>query len=409
MSESVRLLSIFGRRAAQRARVWPIMPGMDVDLIKSAPAPLESLLSADADCRPWPIDPARLARLALAEPTHARALEIKAHGAVGAGFSGKDADQALSAVGGMDSLIALALDLETYGNAFLERLTSGRKLAGLSRLPAWSMARKAGGGYRQRLWDGQKEVRRDFTEEQVLMIRQPTAQPGWYGVPTYAAASGLIGMLEAITAYNARFFGNHAVPDHIITVSGGSLADAQKDAMRRFFQTDFKGLENAHKTLFVALSEGQTLEIKPVAQGNDGRFIELYKAARETLPAAHGVPPRLLGIATPGGLGGLSEAREQMHMFEVFTLAPRRRLLLDALRADLGRLGARDVDLAPLDLTPPGQDIAALPQMVAAGIMTPDEARAWIDLPVTAEKSLDAPLAAALLAALGGRSDAAKD
>jgi hypothetical protein len=91
-----------------------------------------------------------------------------------------------------------------------------------------------------------------------------------------------------------------------------------------------------------------------------------------------------------------------MHMFEVFTLRPRRRLLLDALRADLAALGAAAVELAPVDLTPPGQDIAALPQMVAAGIMTPEEARAWIDLPVKAEKSLDAPLAAALLAALGG-------
>lgn len=374
---------------------------MDIDLIKSLPGIVETALAQDADCRPWPIPPARLAAMSLAEPTHARAIEIKAHGAVGGGFSGRDADKALAVLGGQQALVELAIDLETYGNAFLERVRAGRRLVGLKRLPAWSMSRRVGGGYRQRLWDGQKELRRDFTEEQVLMIRQPTAQPGWYGVPTWASAAGLIDMLEAIAAYNARFFSNHAVPDHIITVSGGTLSDAQKEALRRFFQTDFKGLENARKTLFVALSEGQTLEIKPVAQDNDGRFIELYKAARETLPAAHGVPPRLLGIATPGALGGLNEVATQMHMFEVFTLAPRRRLILDALRADLAALGAADVALAPIDLTPPGQDIAALPQMVAAGIMTPEEARAWIDLPVKAEKSIDAPLAAAMLAALG--------
>lgn len=369
--------------------------------MKSLPGIVEAALSADADCRPWPIAPARLAALSLAEPTHARAIEVKAHGAVGGGFAGAGADKALAAVGGMDGLVAIALDLETYGNAFLERVRSGKKLVGLTRLPAWSMARRVGGGFRQRLWDGQKELRRDFTEDQVLFIRQPTAQPGWYGVPSYASAAGLIDMLEAIAAYNARFFSNHAVPDHIITVSGGTLSDAQKEALKRFFKTDFKGLENARKTLFVALSEGQTLEIKPVAQENDGRFIELYKAARETLPAAHGVPPRLLGIATAGALGGLNEVASQMHMFEVFTLAPRRRLIMDALRPDLAALGAADVDIAPIDLTPPGQDIAALPQMVAAGVMTPEEARAWIDLPVKAEKSLDGALAARLLEALG--------
>ncbi len=376
-------------------------PAMDIDLVKSLPA-VASVLDQDADCRPWPILPSRLAALSLAEPTHARAIELKAHGVTGGGLTGTGADKALAALGGQQALTDIALDLETYGNAFLERVRAGQKLVGLQRLPAWSMSRRVGGGFRQRLWDGQKEIRRDFAEDQVLMIRMPTSQPGWYGVPTWAAAAGLIDMLEAIAAYNARFFQHHAVPDHIITVSGGTLSDAQKEALRRFFQTDFKGLENSRKTLFVALSEGQTLEIKPVAQDNDGRFIELYKAARETLPAAHGVPPRLLGLATPGALGGLSEAATQMHMFEVFTLRPRRRLLLDALRADLAALGAAAVELAPVDLTPPGQDIAALPQMVAAGIMTPEEARAWIDLPVKAEKSLDAPLAAALLAALGG-------
>ncbi|WP_043700671.1 phage portal protein [Tepidimonas taiwanensis] len=374
---------------------------MDIELLKSLPGILDAALSADADCRPWPIAPARLAALSLAEPTHARAIEVKAHGTVSGGFAGRDADKALALVGGMEGLIALAIDLETYGNAFVERVRVGKKPVGLRRLPAWSMSRRVGGGYRQRLWDGQQELRRDFAEDQVLMIRQPTAQPGWYGLPTWAAAAGLIDMLEAIAAYNARFFQNHAVPDHIITVSGGTLSDAQKEALRRFFQTDFKGLENARKTLFVALSEGQTLEIKPVAQDNDGRFIELYKAARETLPAAHGVPPRLLGIATPGALGGLNEVAAQMHLFEVFTLRPRRRLLIDALAADFAALGAADVALAPVDLTPPGQDIAALPQMVAAGIMTPDEARAWIDLPVKAEKSLDGALAARLLEALG--------
>jgi hypothetical protein len=115
------------------------------------------------------------------------------------------------------------------------------------------------------------------------------------------------------------------------------------------------------------------------------------------------VPPRLLGIATPGALGGLSEAREQMHMFECFTLAPRRRLLEAALAPALAEAGIRDARIVAPDLTPPGADLAALPQLVASGVMSVPEARAWIDLEKSAKaKALDrARLIAELLEAMG--------
>lgn len=388
---------------------------MEVRLIKSTlPPELWETASTLPGERPWPIAPARIAAWSMADATHARALRIKAEGVAGSGFAGRDAQAAMKLLGGQTALIEIALDLETYGNAFLERVVDKRgRLQGLRRLPAWSMARLESGGWRQRLWTGQQETRTDFAPDAILWIRQPTAQPGWYGVPDWAAAAGVIELLDAITRYNTRFFAHNAVPDHVVKHTGGALSDAQKEAIRDFFQTEFKGLSNARKTLFVSLPEGQTLDIQAVAQPNDGKFIELYKVGREVLPAAHGVPPRLLGIATPGALGGLSEAREQMHMFETFTLAPRRRLLIEALRPALGDAGLADIDLAAPDLTPPGADIQALPALVQAGIMTPDEARAWIDLPQLAAQlakgasaDLDADVAAALLAAMRAPSPA---
>ena len=385
------------------------MRGMDVSLIKSSLTPdLWEAASAGPGERPWPVAPARLAAWTAADATHARAIRVKAEGMAGAGFTGRGAEAALTLLGGQTALIELALDLETYGNAFLERVRDKRgRLQALRRLPAWSVHRLASGGFRQRLWDGQAEQKTDFPPEHILWVRQPTAQPGWYGLPDWAAAGSVIELLDAITRYNTRFFAHNAVPDHVVKHVGGSLSDAQKEAIKSFFHTEFKGLSNARKTLFVSLPEGQTLEIQPVAQPNDGKFIDLFKTAREVLPAAHGVPPRLLGIATPGALGGLSEAREQMHMFETFTLSPRRRLLMEALKPALAEAGVNDVELAAVDLTPPGADIQALPALVESGIMTPEEARAWIDLPElaatltkAAPHEIDTEVAVALLAAM---------
>ncbi|TCS70760.1 HK97 family phage portal protein [Sulfuritortus calidifontis] len=376
------------------------MRRMDVTLIKSSARQDADLLGAASDEYPWPIDPARIIGWTQAEPTHARALALKAEGIAGLGLT----DEAARRVLAHDELLAIALDLETYGNAFaaIARDRAGR-IARLDRLPAWSVRRTRAGGFRTRVWDGMKEIRADYAADRVIHIRLPSSLPGWYATPAWAAAAGVIELLDAITRYNTRFFEHNAVPDHVIKQTGGSLSDAQKSAIRDFFQTEFKGLSNARKTLFVSLAEGQTLDITPVAQPNDGKFIELYKTAREVLPAAHGVPPRLLGIATPGALGGLSEAREQMHMFELFTLAPRRRLLQAALAPALLEAGAQDAAIAPLDLTPPGEDIAAIPQLVAAGVMSVPEARAWIDLEKSAKvKDIErARIIASLLDAMG--------
>ncbi|MCL6619481.1 MAG: phage portal protein [Thermomonas hydrothermalis] len=373
---------------------------MDVTLIKSGARPEAELLGAAGDEYPWPIDPARIIGWTQAEPTHARALALKAEGIAGQGF----ADEAARGLVAHDELVALALDLETYGNAFAVKVRDRtNRIARIDRLPAWSVRRTRAGGFRTRVWDGLREIRADYSAEDVIHIRLPSALPGWYATPAWAAASYVIELLDAITRYNTRFFEHNAVPDHVIKQSGGSLSDAQKAAIREFFQTEFKGLSNARKTLFVSLSEGQTLDIQAVAQPNDGRFIELYKTAREVLPTAHGVPPRLLGIATPGALGGLSEAREQMHMFETFTLAPRRRLLETALAPVLSEAGAQSAAITPPDLTPPGDDIAAIPQLVASGVMSVPEARAWIDLEKSAKtKAIDrAKLIASLLDAMG--------
>lgn len=376
---------------------------MDIALEKSAAAPALDLMGANADEYPWPIDPARLIRWTEVEPTHARAIMIKAEAIAGAGYTGRQADAAARLLP-VRRAVEAALDLETFGNAFLalQRDRAGRLIA-LARLPAWSVRRLRAGGFVSRMWDGMKEIKTVYAAEDVIHLRQPCQLPGWYATPSWAAAGGVIELLDAIARYNARFFEHNAVPDHIVTHQGGTLSDAQKSAIRDFFRSEFKGLDNARKTLFVSLSEGQTLDIKSVAQANDGRFIELYKTAREVLPAAHGVPPRLLGIATPGALGGLSEAREQMHMFEVFTLAPRRAVLKEALEPVFAAAGVDDWGIAAPDLTPPGADIAAIPQLVASGVMSVPEARAWIDLEKSARADrLDrARLIAELLEAMG--------
>ena len=136
--------------------------------------------------------------------------------------------------------------------------------------------------------------------------------------------------------------------------------------------------------------DGSEIKIERLTSNvKDGDFLKLLDAARDRIPIAHGVPPRMLGIMSAGQLGGGGgEVSGQLFVFENLTLKPRRRRMLDQLRPLLGELGltiaAAERDIAdkdaiaikPLDLTPPGDDAASLPDLVGAGIVTADEARA---------------------------------
>ncbi len=93
----------------------------------------------------WPIPPRALALLYRASAEHNRAIQIKAEGAFGGGLPGSGAAriETLCAPGATEMFTALGLDLETYGNAFLQVIRTGERIVGLRRLPAITMIRIA--------------------------------------------------------------------------------------------------------------------------------------------------------------------------------------------------------------------------------------------------------------------------
>ena len=63
------------------------------------------------------------------------------------------------------------------------------------------------------------------------------------------------------------------------------------------------------------------------AELKDMPFDKLSAATREEILAAHGVPPRLVGIVTAGQLGGGSEMEGQMLSFIEMKVRPRMKYL----------------------------------------------------------------------------------
>lgn len=341
----------------------------------------------------WPIAPMALATLYRASAEHGRAINLKAESAYGGGLIGDNAARldALCERGAADLFVALGMDLETYGNAFMQVIRNSRGLiAGLRRLPAITMTRYRA-GYLQRDPLPNGETRKiTFAADEILHLRVPCPMGGRYALPGWIGVEGMLELARAAIAYNAKFFSNNAVPEHAVIIKGTAPSQAQKEAIAGFFRNEYKGLEHNHRTLLLHLAEDASIDFKRLtADVKDADFLKLIDAARDRIPVAHGVPPRMLGIVTAGSLGGGNEVSGQLFTFELLTLRPKRRGLLSQLSPILKELGLRpgdpddglkldEVAFRPLDLTPPGEDASNLPELVTAGILTPEEARLFL-------------------------------
>lgn len=341
----------------------------------------------------WPIAPRALMTLYRASAEHGRAINVKAQSAFGGGLIGDRADRiaALCDKGTADLFVSLGMDLETYGNAFLQVIRNSRKgIAGLRRLPAITMSRfRAGFLQRETLPNG--DTRKiTFTPDEILHLRVPCPAGGRYALPEWIGVEGMLELARAAIAYNAKFFSNNAIPEHAVIFKGSTPTAAQKEAIAGFFRHEYKGFENSHRTLLLHIGEEGEVDFKRLtADVKDADFLKLIDAARDRIPIAHGVPPRMLGIVSAGALGGAGEVAGQLFTFELLTLRPKRRAVLDQLRPILAELGLRPGDtedgldpdqvaFRPVDLTPPGEDTARLPDLVNAGILSADEARLFL-------------------------------
>lgn len=346
----------------------------------------------------WPIAPFALAMLYRSSGEHCRAIHVKAEGAFGGGLEGDRAAalEELFDTGSAETFTGLGLDLETYGNAFLQVVRSpvDQRPISLRRLPAITMARFRK-GFLQRVPlpnGGTRKI--TFTQDEVIHLRDQCPFGKRYSLPSWIGAEGMLDLAQAAVRHNQSFFRNSAIPEYAVVFKGGSVSQAQKDAVQSFFRAEYQGIDQAHRTLVMSCGEDQTIEFEQLtADVKDGDFLKLLDAVRDRLPIAHAVPPRMIGIMSAGQLGGGGEVAQQMFVFEHLTLRPRRRRMLDQLRPVLAELGVvpgkADGTLAPdqvrflaIDLTPPKDDTENLADLVAQGVVSPQEGRSlltWLD------------------------------
>lgn len=336
----------------------------------------------------WPISQNVLLTLYCLSVEHSRCIQLKAEAGFGGGVTGDGAQtiEDLCETGSAHVFTNLVVDLECYGNGFLELIRDGSgNIIRLSNLPALTMFRhKDLESFIQVTFDSNgNQIITQFNKNQVIHIKSLCPMGGYYSLPMWISSEPLIELMDAAVRFNQKFFVNSAIPEHAIISKGTPLTDAQKSVVKDFFDREFRGLDNARKTLYLHIGDtDSTIEFKQLTTAKDADFLQLLDAVRDRIPIAHGVPPRMLGIVVAGQLGGGGELTGQLFSFEKLTLEPLRRRVFDQLRGLWKELNIpiEIINFKGIDMTPPDTDNMNITQWAQMGIISPDEARTLLQI-----------------------------
>ena len=330
-------------------------------------------------------------------PYHCRCLDIKADCTTSLGINVVEGDE--KAV--LERLLIVnddgesfeeiinrvALDYETTGNGYLEGVRGrGGLVQELYFCPAietWRRPRDAGTAFLYRSPTGQDVnfPRFDATKQDdkfLIHFAQATQQNRHYGLPSWRGIIPDIVLDDYATRYNQKFFINSGIPDLAIIVEGGVFDEPTEKAVVEFVQNNFKGLDNAHRTLYLPVNQdGVKVRFEKLGMEieKDGSFTKLRESCRDRILAGHGVPPRLAGVITTGQIGGGGEVDGQIKIFQETTISPRQRYFEGKLNPLLTAMGINGkIAFEGLDVSNTENTV----KQYTAQIVGRDEARASI-------------------------------
>lgn len=257
-------------------------------------------------------------------------------------------------------LFAFVLNLELYGNAFMEQCRD--RLYVLPTLEARINE--------QREVFQVKDNAKIPINAKHLFYYSPKSR--FYGEPDYLGSLQNISINAKADSFNNAFFENSARADKAIIFENAEPSTEQLSAFREFFGSNFKGYENAHKTLVVtANGENAKLRIEDLSKTDDLSFKELKNLNRDEIIAAHGVPPRMIGVMSAGNLGGGGELIGQLHAFNELTIIPKQ----EQIEWFFYQIGF-PIKLKKIDVTNFKDDSDLVTNLVSSGILNINEARA---------------------------------
>lgn len=161
------------------------------------------------------------------------------------------------------------------------------------------------------------------------VIHFPKASPlsRWYGGPDWLSATSSVELVQMMTQHHYDFFQNRGVPEFMLFATGASVPKKDWEAIQDAIKAGI-GRGKAYKSICANFPQPDLkVQIERLAQEGSGEMP--FTAFSDTLAlqivSAHGVPPLLAGIQTPGKIGATNELPNALMAFQVLTIGPAQR------------------------------------------------------------------------------------
>jgi PBSX family phage portal protein len=231
-----------------------------------------------------------------------------------------------------DELGKLVIDLEKFGNAYLQvvRNRFGETLA-LKHLPAVQVRRmKTENQYA--LLDKNGKPEPIFAVDEVLHMKEYDPLQSIYGLPQYLGGMQSVLLAEDATLFRRKFYKNGAHMGYVFFTNDKSLKEEDKLALQQQI-ADSKGAGN-FRSLFVHIPGGsdKAVQIIPVGEiATKDEFERVKNLARNDVIAMWRVQPALAGVL-PENTGGFGDIQKISRVYLENEIFPRQKSLLDINR-----------------------------------------------------------------------------
>lgn len=200
---------------------------------------------------------------------------------------------------------------------------------------------------------------RPATELLVITVPHPAAVNG-YPLPWWISALPTIETDIAASEWNSEFFRANTIPRKVFAFFG-LTGESAKDNIKQYFATPTKGRNHEPLVLGFPVSreDGDMKVFDLESQHQDAGFLNLRAANRDEILALHGVPPILVGVQTPGKLGGKNDRESTRKDFKTFKIDPLQviyerilnRVVLPSMGITRWRVQLGDLDMSDHDAT----------------------------------------------------------
>jgi len=296
-----------------------------------------------------PVDFDEIIQLSYANAYHGRCVEIKVHNLIDnlqigetetTFFEDRIEEDTL-----LEFLEKILTDYFLLGNSYLEHENSNiGDLVGLYHVPGQTMRSKKRNFLQI---TEEKEIQfRKFGSgalNEIMQIRKANVLSTAYGYPTWLPSLEALRIDLKVKQFNSSFFNNSARPDMAVVMEGADFSAPAKQAIKEAL-SQTKGPENAGKTLLLGVPfENAKIKFEPLTSSlKDIDFSKLSNSTRDEIIAAHGVPPRMLGIMQSGQLGGGGEGESQLKTFFQTVISPEGKHIAAKLNKILKKYGMKE-------------------------------------------------------------------